>query len=592
MEKWRLIKNVQSVLTPIRKKVMGYKQRHGKGFRFSFPSYIGKTLSLKTRLLLMIIIIQLITVTAIGFLSFYKSKETTMKLTENRLEREVLTVYEIAQNLMLLYVGKEDQFEKKIKQIIKQQDAELAQDGLDGYYFVINDNGALPLLDGGDQLQLAEDITSKILQIEKGIIHESINGKKYSFAFHSVQELKGIYVIAIPQSQYLSPIQSMATYTILLAIGSVLLTTVFILLALKPLVEPIQQLRTTMRKIRDGNLNINIDIKTSLPEIHSLVVSFQSMMENMKSLIQSISTTTDKLSVTGAKLQKASDQLLMENTQIEHTVQLVQKGAEQTATTSEQNMYSFQEMKASLETIFSKLEQVFLKANTMTDSAQKGETNIHAMAETNSMFVTDFKEMNKTIQNVKEHSHSIAKVVTMIQQIAEQTKLLALNAAIEAARAGESGKGFAVVANEVRKLAEQSAKATVDITQIIEEMETISHQAVTEFNLMVNKVKQQMDSVMKGKDAFHQLLLHIKDADQLLRDIQSELTQVEHVLPEVEKATEAYVSISLETLASAKEMLTVFDQQSVMLQENHHIGKQLKELSNELHSLSIQFSLN
>jgi methyl-accepting chemotaxis protein len=101
------------------------------------------------------------------------------------------------------------------------------------------------------------------------------------------------------------------------------------------------------------------------------------------------------------------------------------------------------------------------------------------------------KNTNEIINKLGDSSMDIGNVIKVISSIAQQTNLLALNATIEAARAGEAGKGFAVVANEVKELANQTAKATSDITKKIETIQQDSKnavEAIAEISITIDKV--------------------------------------------------------------------------------------------------------
>ena len=105
---------------------------------------------------------------------------------------------------------------------------------------------------------------------------------------------------------------------------------------------------------------------------------------------------------------------------------------------------------------------------------------------------------NETVKKLGESSQEIGKVIKVITSIAQQTNLLALNATIEAARAGEAGKGFAVVANEVKELAKQTARATEEIGQKIEAIQTDAKGAVNaieEIGAIINQINDISNSI-------------------------------------------------------------------------------------------------
>jgi methyl-accepting chemotaxis protein len=155
-----------------------------------------------------------------------------------------------------------------------------------------------------------------------------------------------------------------------------------------------------------------------------------------------------------------------------------------------------------------------------------------------------------------ERSQEIGRVLTIIDEIAEQTKILALNAAIEAARAGEAGKGFAVVAEEIRKLADSVTDSTQEIGRVVREI-----QAST--SALVMATERSAKKVDEGKDLAH------RTADALDR-----------IVAEVEQTTDAAKQISIAT----QQQRTASDQVVVSMREVAMVSQQAAATSRQISS--------
>ncbi|MFI8575275.1 methyl-accepting chemotaxis protein [Rossellomorea aquimaris] len=549
-------------------------------------------LSLKNRLLIVILLLVAITGSAIGGISYIKSKQATIHLMEQRLDREVTSMSDIAQSMMLLYVGKQEQFEKKLDDVIMKQDSALIQDNIEAQFFFVKDSKAVPFsVSQRSELQFEKPLIDRIENLEKGTIQTTIKGEAYTLAFHSIQELQGEYVIVVPQEEYMQDIRSMAAYTMVMIGLSVGVAFIIVLLLVNRLTSPIAKLRESMKKIRDGDLSANVPVETTLPEIVSLQKSFDSMVLKMKDLIHNIHQTTDSLSSTGTKLQSSSSELLKENEYMVETVRMVKEGAEQTAGTSEVSVNHFQEMNITVKSIFMKMNSVFQKTKDMNESAGDGEYKVDKMVVGLNRVSGDFKHMNKIIQDVHDQSSSIVSVISLINQIAEQTKLLALNATIEAARAGESGRGFAVVANEVKKLADQSSDATKNIRETIHTMESITLNASRQFDQFFKEFQYYVSEATETRESFDLLKNEIDGVSRDLQNMKADLGYLEISLPKVESSTEAFSSVSQETLAGTEQMLAAFKEQHEKVRNTHEVGEKLLNASNQLKELSRQFKL-
>ncbi len=199
-----------------------------------------------------------------------------------------------------------------------------------------------------------------------------------------------------------------------------------------------------------------------------------------------------------AEFQKTLTNVLSQTSALNDSSQEMRQAAEQLAERSQQQA-------AALEQTSAALDEVTATVNSSTENTQETRTLVQNARVSTGASAAVVEETVTAMQRIEQASREISQIIGVIDEIAFQTNLLALNAGVEAARAGEAGKGFAVVAQEVRELAQRSAKAAKEIKVLItnsgkEVMEGVrlvgkTGAALQEIDVFVRRIDQNVDAI-------------------------------------------------------------------------------------------------
>jgi methyl-accepting chemotaxis protein len=204
-----------------------------------------------------------------------------------------------------------------------------------------------------------------------------------------------------------------------------------------------------------------------------------------------------------------------------------------------------EEQAASLEQTSASMEEISATVKKNADYAQQANQSAAGARDVAIRSGQVVADAVVAMAKIEESSRKIADIIGVIDEIARQTNLLALNAAVEAARAGEAGRGFAVVASEVRSLAQRSAQATKDITDLITNS--------------TGQVKQGVDLVNKTGASLEEIVTSIKKVAEVVADIASAsaeqssgIDQVNKALTQMDEVTQKNSALVEENAATAK----------------------------------------
>ena len=270
-------------------------------------------------------------------------------------------------------------------------------------------------------------------------------------------------------------------------------------------------------------------------------------------VVQSVNKMLDHFSTMLTEVKQIGLSVSSSATEILAAAEQIAVGSQRQADEITNTSSAVEEMAASMNQVSRNAEASAEAARRAFDLAEHGDRSVRDTSEAMARIDSAVLQTSDKMRLLGARSSEISEIIDLINDIAAQTNLLALNAAIEAAHAGEAGLGFSVVAEEIRKLAERSARATKDVASLIKSIQNETTEALSAMEAGMKEVKGGSSLASQASRALQDISAAVRQSSELIEEISAASDEQARVTSNLAGAMQTISSITLETSAGAHE---------------------------------------
>lgn len=474
----------------------------------------------------------------------------------------------------------------------------------DSYTYIVDGDGTMLYHPTADKIgkpvenSVVKGVISKLKSENRPqpeVVQYNFNGETKYAGIYVGKSKDFILVVNANKKQALSGTTSVVTSTVKGSIFAMVLCLIAAIFVTRKIVAPIISATDNVEKL--GNLDFSEDVSSDKKmlnrkdEVGVMLRSITELKNIMVKVMAEIRAYSESLGEAAEALKNSANESSTAAGQVETAITGIADGASSQAQETQSATENVIVMGKMIEQASTEVEQLGDNAADMHKASENAMSILAELEKINQKTMEAIHIIGEQTQKTNESAAKIKVATDMISEIAEETTLLSLNASIEAARAGEQGRGFAVVANQIQKLAEQSADATTQITEVISELVNDAQESVQTMDEVKEVMNQQSENVSQTEKAFKNVEKGIAESIESVEKITDKTRKLDEARAGVVDVVQSLSAIAEENAASAEETSASASEVGSIMEDVSQNANMLDEIAVKLNENVKRFKI-